>query len=211
MGNLFLSVLDKKRKDLLKKLVFLKSYGFYLAGGTALALQMGHRASLDFDFYSQKNFEPLSLREKFDKRFKKVKEIHVAKDTLILDVEGIELSFFKYPYKLINPCLKLEEVDIASMEDIASMKILAISQRGIRRDFIDIYFLIQKFGLKKIIELTKEKYPMFNIYVGLQGLTYFKDADEDLEEERFRLFKKISWERIKKHIIKEVNKVRSKL
>lgn len=211
MGNLFLSVLDKKRKDLLKKLVFLKSYGFYLAGGTALALQMGHRASLDFDFYSQKNFEPLSLREKFDKRFKKVKEIHVAKDTLILDVEGIELSFFKYPYKLINPCLKLEEVDVASMEDIASMKILAISQRGIRRDFIDIYFLIQKFGLKKIIELTKEKYPMFNIYVGLQGLTYFKDADEDLEEERFRLFKKISWERIKKHIIKEVNKVRSKL
>ena len=189
----------------------MKNYGFYLAGGTALALQMGHRASLDFDFYTQKNFEPLRLREKFDKRFKKVIEIHVAKDTLILDVEGIEVSFFKYPYKLINPCLKLEEVDIASMEDIASMKILAISQRGIRRDFIDIYFLIQKFGLKKIIELTKEKYPMFNIYVGLQGLTYFKDADEDLEEERFRLFKKISWEGIKKHIIKEVNKVRSQL
>jgi len=176
-----------------------------------LALQIGHRTSLDFDFYTQKKFDPPRLREEFDKRFKKVREIHVAEGTLILDVEGMELSFFKYPYKLVKPCLKLEEVTMASMEDIAAMKILAISQRGLRRDFIDIYFLIQKFGLKKIIEFTKEKYSMFNIYVGLQGLTYFKDADEDVEEKRFRLLKEINWERIKNYIIKEVNKVRFQL
>ena len=176
-----------------------------------MALQIGHRTSLDFDFYTQKKFDPLMLREEFDKRFKKVREIHVAEGTLILDVEGMELSFFKYPYKLVKPCLKLEEVTMASMEDIAAMKILAISQRGLRRDFIDIYFLIQKFGLKKIIEFTKEKYSMFNIYVGLQGLTYFKDADEDVEEKRFRLLKEINWERIKNYIIKEVNKVRFQL
>ncbi len=211
MENLFLSVLDKKRKDLLNKLGFLKDYGFYLAGGTSLALQIGHRTSLDFDFYTKKEFEPPRLREEFDKRFKKVREIHVAEGTLILDIEGIELSFFKYPYKLVKPCLKLEDVNLASVEDIAAMKILAISQRGKRRDFIDIYFLIQKFGLKKIMELTKEKYSMFNIYVGLQGLSYFKDADEDLEVDRFRLFEKISWGKIKNYIVKEVNEVRFQL
>jgi len=211
MKNLFLSVLDKKRKDLLNKLGFLKDYGFYLAGGTSLALQIGHRTSLDFDFYTKKEFEPPRLREEFDKRFKKVREIHVAEGTLILDIEGIELSFFKYPYKLVKPCLKLEDVNLASVEDIAAMKILAISQRGKRRDFIDIYFLIQKFGLKKIMELTKEKYSMFNIYVGLQGLSYFKDADEDLEVDRFRLFEKISWGKIKNYIVKEVNEERFQL
>ena len=211
MENLFLSVLDKKRKDLLNKLGFLKDYGFYLAGGTSLALQIGHRTSLDFDFYTKKEFEPPRLREEFDKRFKKVREIHVAEGTLILDIEGIELSFFKYPYKLVKPCLKLEDVNLASVEDIAAMKILAISQRGKRRDFIDIYFLIQKFGLKKIMELTKEKYSMFNIYVGLQGLSYFKDADEDLEVDRFRLFEKISWGKIKNYIAKEVSEERFQL
>jgi hypothetical protein len=211
MENLFLSVLDKKRKDLLNKLGFLKDYGFYLAGGTSLALQIGHRTSLDFDFYTKKEFEPPRLREEFDKRFKKVREIHVAEGTLILDVEGIELSFFKYPYKLVKPCLKLEDVNLASVEDIAAMKILAISQRGKRRDFIGIYFLIQKFGLKKIMELTKEKYSMFNIYVGLQGLSYFKDADEDLEVDRFRLFEKISWGKIKNYIVKEVSEERFQL
>ena len=211
MENLFLSVLDKKRKDLLSKLGFLKDYGFYLAGGTSLALQIGHRTSLDFDFYTKKEFEPPRLREEFDKRFKKVREIHVAEGTLILDIEGIELSFFKYPYKLVKPCLKLENVNLTSVEDIAAMKILTISQRGKRRDFIDIYFLIQKFGLKKIMELTKEKYSMFNIYVGLQGLSYFKDADEDLEVDRFRLFEKISWGKIKNYIVKEVNEVRFQL
>jgi hypothetical protein len=211
MENLFLSVLDKKRKDLLNKLGFLKDYGFYLAGGTSLALQIGHRTSLDFDFYTKKEFEPPRLREEFDKRFKKVREIHVAEGTLILDIEGIELSFFKYPYKLVKPCLKLEDVNLASVEDIAAMKILAISQRGKRRDFIGIYFLIQKFGLKKIMELTKEKYSMFNIYVGLQGLSYFKDADEDLEVDRFRLFEKISWGKIKNYIVKEVSEERFQL
>jgi len=209
MNNLFLSVLDKKRMALFNKLGFLKDYGFYLAGGTSLALQIGHRTSLDFDFYSKKEFEPQRLREEFDKRFKKVREIHVARGTLILDIEGIELSFFEYPYKLLKSCSKLEEVNLASLEDIAAMKILAVSQRGRRRDFIDIYFLIQKFGLKKILELTKKKYSMFNIYVGLQGLSYFKDADEDLEIERFMLFEKINWRKIKNHIIKEVNEVRS--
>lgn len=208
---MFLSILDKKRAELLRKLGFLEKYRFYLAGGTALALQIKHRISLDFDFYTEQTFNPRKLREEFDEIFRKVHEIYVAEDTLGLEVDGIRISFFRYPYPLIRPLQKVENIYVASLEDIAAMKIIAISQRGIKRDFIDIYFLIKKFGLKKIIKFTKEKYPMFNIYVGLQGLVYFKDADEDLEKTRFRLLKNLNWSDVKNYILKEVKKVKNLL
>jgi len=195
----------------LKKLGFIEKYGFYLAGGTALALQIGHRDSLDFDFYTEKKFDSQKLREEFDKRFEKVQEIYIAEGTLGLEVDGIGVSFFKYPYPLIRPLEKMESIYLASKEDIAAMKIIAISQRGKRRDFIDIYFLLTEFGLKKIIEFIKEKYPMFNIYVGLQGLVYFKDADEDPEKGRFRLLKEVQWEGMKDYILKETNKIKNLL
>ncbi len=204
-------ILDKKRIGLLKKLGFIEKYGFYLAGGTALALQIGHRDSLDFDFYTEKKFDSQKLREEFDKRFEKVQEIYIAEGTLGLEVDGIGVSFFKYPYPLIRPLEKMESICLASKEDIAAMKIIAISQRGKRRDFVDIYFLITEFGLEKIIEFVKEKYPMFNIYVGLQGLVYFKDADEDPEKGRFRLLKEVEWEGVKDYILKETNKIKNLL
>ena len=200
-----LEILDPKRKKVLSKLGFLNKLGFYMAGGTALALQIGHRTSLDFDFYTEKRFDARKLREQFDKKFKKVQEIYIAEDTLGLDADGIKMSFFRYSYRLIRSYVRMEDICLASKEDIAAMKILAISQRGKRRDFIDIYFLIKEFGLREIIEFTKEKYQMFNIYVGLQGLLYFKDADEDSEKQRFKMLQKADWWRIKKYIIREVN------
>lgn len=202
---MYLSVLSSKQISLLKKLKFLKKYKFYLAGGTALALQIRHRTSLDFDFYTKKQFNSRKLREEFDKHFKKVEEIYLAEDTLGLDVWGIRISFFRYPYRLIRFQKELEGINLASVEDIAAMKIISISQRGKKRDFIDIYFLIKEFDLSKIIKFVQEKYPMFNIYVGLQGLTYFKDADEDPEKERFRLLKEVDWKEIKKFIVSKVN------
>ncbi len=209
MGEIYFSILSSRQIKLLKKLEFLKERSFYLAGGTALALQIGHRTSLDFDFYTEKEFDSRKLREEFDKRFKEVQEIYIAEDTLGLSVDGIGVSFFRYSYPLIKPLREAEGIFLASIEDIAAMKILAISQRGRKRDFIDIFFLIKEFSLKQIIEFIKEKYPMFNIYVGLQGLTYFKDADEDPEKSRCRLLKKVRWGETKKFIIKEVNKLKS--
>jgi len=91
---MYLSVLNRKQKELLKKLGFLKKYGFYLAGGTALALQIGHWTSLDFDFYTKKKFNSQRLREKFDKKFKTVQEIYIAEDTLGLSVEDTGGKFF---------------------------------------------------------------------------------------------------------------------
>ena len=200
-----LEILDSKRKEFLPRLGFLKDQGFYMAGGTALALQIGHRTSLDFDFYTDKKFDTRKLREQFDAEFQKSQEIYVAQDSLEIDANGIKMSFFWYPYKLIRPALRIEKVLLASKEDIAAMKILAISQRGKRRDFVDIYFLIKEFGLEQIMKFAREKYPAFNIYVGLQGLVYFQDADNDSDKSQLVMLQKPDWKEIKKYLAKEAN------
>jgi len=208
---MFPSILNREQESLLEQLGFLKKYGFYLAGGTALALQIGHRTSLDFDFYTEKSFDSLRLKEEFDKKFRKVQEVYVAEDTLGLDVNGVKMNFFRYGYKLLKPLQQFKEIRLVSLEDISAMKIIAISQRGKMRDFIDIYFLIKEFGLERVIDFTRRKYPNFNIYVGLQGLTYFKDAETNKEVGRLALIQEVSWKELKKFIIKEVNKYTTNL
>ncbi len=206
------TVLDKKRLGMIKQLDFLDRYNFYLAGGTGLAMQIYHRTSLDFDFYCRDKFDAFVLRKEFEERFVRVIETQIAEDTLLLEVDGVQASFFKYDYPLIRKAKKVGGIDVASIEDIAAMKIIAITQRGKRRDFIDIYFLMKTLGLKQILELTVEKYPMFNVYVGLQGLIYFADAEKNTEYEQTRFVlvkgKNPSWGEMKEYITAEVKLIR---
>ena len=200
-----LKILGQKRLNILKKLKFLKDYHFYLAGGTALALELGHRISLDFDFYIEGELDPETLLQDFQKHFKNVQLIREAKNTLILSIDNIEVSLFSYPYPLISSLIKIPEVNLASMEDICAMKIVAIIQRGTKRDFIDIYFLTKRFGLERIFALTQKKYKgLFNKYLALQALTYFTDADKERDEQRAKTLIGISWDEIKKELIKRV-------
>jgi len=203
---MFLSILSRKQLKLLEQLGFLKKHGFYLAGGTALALQIGHRTSLDFDFYIPKSFDSAKLYSILEKRFKKVILLEKDKDTLIVKINDIIVSFFKYKYPLIKPLIEEGNFPpLASKEDIAAMKILAISDRGLRRDFIDIYFLLHEFSLKEIFDFVLKKYPNFNIYVALRGLTYFIDAEKN-QTRKLYLFSYVSWAKIKEFIINEVRK-----
>ena len=203
---MFLSILSRKQIKLLEQLGFLKKYGFYLAGGTALALQVGHRTSLDFDFYTKKSFDSKKLQHLLEKEFGKTILLQKDEDTLIVKINDMIASFFKYPYPLIFPLIKQKEFPpIASEEDIAAMKIIAVSDRGVKRDFIDIYFLLQEFSLKKIFVFVKKKYPNFNIYVALQGLTYFVDADRT-QTRRLHLFYSVSWSKVKKFLMNEVKR-----
>jgi len=206
-----LKILGQKRLNILKKLKFLKDYHFYLAGGTALALELGHRISLDFDFYIEGELDPETLLQDFQKHFKNVQLIREAKNTLILSIDNIEVSLFSYPYPLISPLIKIPEVNLASMEDICAMKIVAIIQRGTKRDFIDIYFLTKRFGLERIFALTQKKYKgLFNKYLALQALTYFTDADKEKDEQRAKTLIGISWDEIKKELIKIVEDFRKR-
>ncbi len=203
---MFLSILSRKQVKLLEQLGFLKKYGFYLAGGTALTLQIGHRTSLDFDFYTKKSFDSKKLQRLLEKKFEKTILLQKDEDTLIVKINDVIVSFFKYPYPLIFPLIKQKEFPpIASKKDIAAMKIIAVSDRGVKRDFIDIYFLLQEFSLKKIFAFAKKKYPNFNIYVALRGLTYFVDADRT-QTRRLYLFYSVSWNKVKRFLMNEVKK-----
>jgi len=203
---MFPSILSRKQINLIEQFDFLKNYGFYLAGGTALAIQVGYRTSLDFDFYTKKSFDSKKLQRLLEKKFKKTILLQKDEDTLIVKINDIAVSFFKYSYPLIFSLIKQGKfLPMASKEDIAAMKIVAVSDRGAKRDFIDIYFLLQEFSLQKILSFVKKKYPNFNIYVALRGLTYFVDADKK-QTRKLYLFYNVSWNKIKKFLIDEVKK-----
>lgn len=90
-----------------------------------------------------------------------------------------ELNFFKYDYKLLKPLIKTEYFDIASFEDIACMKLISVAQRTAERDYIDLYFILQKMSLKELMPMCQEKYPMFNESNILRGLNYIGDVERE--------------------------------
>ncbi len=205
MSMMHMEILDARRKKLLPRFGSLNRYGFYLAGGTALALQIGHRTSLDFDFYTKKDFDPEVLLKKLEANFEEVVLLQKDKGTLIVTVDKVAASFFRYQYRLLKPLVKADGAKLASKEDIAAMKILAVTGRGTERDFIDLYFLLREFSLEEILKFTKKKYPEFNIYVGLRSLTYFADA-EKRQTRKLRMLQPVSWNEVKKRIVDEVKR-----
>lgn len=207
-------VLNWNEKKILKNVSLLTKYGIYLAGGTALALHFGHRTSRDLDFYTPEHFSPEKLYRDFKMAFKKEKisEIDIAEDTLKFKINITDLSFFRYPYSLICDLIPFYSVKLASPEDIMAMKIEAIVTRGLKRDFVDIYFGIKKYGVKGLLNFYKEKFPeTFNEYKCLTALTYFEDA-EKIEQGRKRiyLYSNVTWREIKKFISEEVKKLQLK-
>ncbi|MCK5460326.1 nucleotidyl transferase AbiEii/AbiGii toxin family protein [Candidatus Parcubacteria bacterium] len=207
MPKIYLNILNNERLKLFKQFGFVNELKMYLAGGTALALQIGHRTSVDFDFYTLKKIKKGELKQIFKADLKdyKLKVVRDIDNTFEISINNIYLSCFYYPYELIKKEIIAEGVKMASIEDIAAMKIVAISQRGKKRDFIDIYYLIKLFGLSRILTLTKKKYSEFDIYNGLRGLLYFQDADNDSEISRIKIFdKNLKWRNVKEFIKKEV-------
>lgn len=210
-ATLYWEILDKKRIALLPKLRFLKDAGFYLAGGTALALQIKHRTSVDFDFYSENDFDSQKIHQLFQSQnSSKLLVDTITENTLIVEIDNISISLFTYKYPMIKPFIISDELRLASLEDIAAMKLIAIIQRGVKRDFIDLYFLSMLFGLGKIINLTNKKYAGFNKYLSCQALAYFNDAEDDKKQKReLKMITPVKWEDVKKYFLHEVNKLKT--
>ena len=198
-------ILSANQLNILKKLNFLPS-GMYLAGGTALALQLGHRTSLDLDFYTKSHFDGNALLGQFRKKFSRVTISRNLKDTLIVDIEGVSFSAFYYQYDLLKPTSLYTTIQVASVEDIAAMKMTAVSMRGKSRDFIDVYYLLRKFSLKEILAFTLKKYPMYQSMAILKGLIYFEDADSEEDVKRgIRIFdRNFDWQSVKREITSKV-------
>lgn len=204
-----LDILSRAQRSLLPKLGWLKRQGSYMAGRTGLALQLGHRTSLDFDFYSPVGFDSERVLVRMEQAVGDVKLVQAEKDTLVCRCRGVMTSLFAYPYPLLRPLVDAGEVLIASLDDIAAMKMVAIVQRGTRRDFVDCYFLMKNLGLGVMLDLTERKYHTFDRYVALRALVYFDDADKErLALRNTKMREWVSWPTVKRQIVEQVRKIR---
>lgn len=176
---------------------------FYLAGGTALALLLGHRISVDLDFFCIENFSTREIAERLAKKG----HLEVSSEdegAFNGSLDGVKISFFRYPYKLLFPKQKYQGVDLSDERDIAAMKILAISGRGGKKDFVDLFVLLKKYSLGDILSFFGEKYKEYNYNILhiLKSLVYFFDADSDPEPV---CLKPIIWSEVKASIKKTVD------
>jgi predicted nucleotidyltransferase component of viral defense system len=183
---------------------------FYLAGGTGLALMLGHRLSRDFDFFSPGLFNEDELIQKIQSLLD-FTIVAKSEHTLHLIVKEIKLTFIGYNYPLLFQThrYKLEtgvDIEVADERDIACMKISAVSSRGTKRDFVDLYMVAQMYNLSELFALFKRKFsltPYNNIHI-LKSLTYFADAELDPMPE---MLVPISWDSVKQFFTSEALKL----
>ncbi|MPZ18294.1 MAG: hypothetical protein GEV06_10330 [Luteitalea sp.] len=154
--------------------------GFYLAGGTGVALQYGHRRSVDLDLFREAEFDSAVLRDRLRGQ-KGLARVALAQGTAHLTLHGVKVSFLHYPYPLLFPLRLYGNVEVADPRDIACMKIEAIASRGVRRDFVDLYVVAQEYGLRELFESFAKKYAAVSYSRThiLKALTYFRDAEEE--------------------------------
>lgn len=176
---------------------------FLLVGGTALALQLGHRTSTDIDLFTQLRFDVESLLLQIQSDYK-ISIRSRMPHALLLDIESVKTDFVFQPSVLIEPQVITEGIKMASLLEIAAMKIGAITARGRKRDFIDLFCLLDKYSLKEILSAFLRKYPQATMELAMRSLFYFEDANDDLEP---RCFFAYDWSSIKDKIRKEAQKV----
>lgn len=149
-----------------------------LVGGTALALQLGHRTSVDLDFFGRINADSEELRDIL-REVGRVEVASVSKNINIFWINGVKVDMVNYPYPWLDLPIVEDGVRLASLNDIAAMKVSAIVNRGTKKDFIDLYTLLQHFALDEILDMYSRKYSDGSLFIVMKSLTYFDDAETD--------------------------------
>jgi len=169
-----------------------------LVGGTALALQLGHRNSVDLDLFGviDKTQDQISDELKA-KGFDVNHPERESKMIKLLVVNGVKVDIVGGHREWLNPPIEIEGVRMASLQDIAAMRLHAITGRGRKKDFIDLYFLLQHFSLEQIVEFYVKKYPQNSLFIVIRSLSYFKDAESDPMPD---MFIDVGWEEMKSTI-----------
>lgn len=197
---LHFETVDSSTLELLNKIMAEPLFSsLRLVGGTAMALQTGHRKSIDLDFFGTLSFEETELIDTVSS-MGTVTWLNKLKNIKSILINGIKVDFVNYSY----PWLSLPEVEgnirLANKRDIAAMMLAAITGRGAKKDFTDLYYLLKEFSLDEMIKLYEEKYADGSAFMVLKSLVYFEDAEED---EMPEMLMPASWKTIKQTIIQK--------
>jgi len=201
-------VLDETRfRDLERVVAHPDMKGFYLAGGTGLALEEGHRRSVDLDFFHESPEGEIPSMTGFRRDLLKGGIRSEEKGTLHAEIGGTHLSLLATPYRLVRRPVEFDRLVIAHPVDIGLMKLAAIVQRGSKRDFIDLACILDRhISLGRLLGLARRKYPEPRDFAvqALRALVYFDDAEK--EGLPVLLDHHYSWERVKPFIEAETRK-----
>ncbi len=163
--------------ELLKKLMKLPGLdNFYLVGGTALALRIGHRISVDLDLFSHVEFSTQELISEIE-LLGSMKIIGEARNILNVVIDGVEVDIIRHNYPLLEEIEIIDGLRLISKKDIAAMKLSAIARRGSKKDFYDVYFILQEFSIEELFEFYKLKYKSREMFHLVKSLVYFGEAD----------------------------------
>ncbi len=182
---------------------------FYLVGGTALALQLGHRISVDLDLFTNSDFETNevieNLRNELDLQIVMQKEFN----SMIINArkhktqnDFVKIDFVKYAYPLLSEIQEFDKIRFLSQDDIIPMKLSAIANRGAKKDFYDIYELLKNYNLPKMLNFFTKKYPEIGQFHILKSLIYFDDAENQFDPISLN---NTDWQIVKETIEKQVN------
>ncbi len=194
-------------KDLMQK-PYLQD--FRLVGGTSLSLQIGHRISVDLDMFCNEPFDSGELKSLLADDFASVLVTLERTNTLTTTINEVKTDcrpvvFIRFKYGFSYPTLIEDEIRLANIKDIAPMKLDAISGRGKKKDFFDLYFLLQIFTLTDLLEFYQAKYQHTTLFHVIKSINYFEEAE--VEADPLVFDKKITWAKVKKAISKEVQKL----
>ena len=171
---------------------------FYLAGGTALALQLGHRCSIDLDFFSATQEDVPALIEPLRQALKDFSPIlsDSSWGNLIFLANNVRVGFFGYGYELVEPLSQAEGIALASVEDIGLMKLDALLSRASRKDFHDLYIICQRMTLRELLDLAPRKYPSVRDFEAqvTRHMLMFERAEQ---ETPVPLIEQVAWQTVK--------------
>uniref|UniRef100_UPI004048E5C0 nucleotidyl transferase AbiEii/AbiGii toxin family protein n=2 Tax=Roseivirga sp. TaxID=1964215 RepID=UPI004048E5C0 len=189
--------------ELLRRLLSLEPFkDFALAGGTALALQYGHRISVDLDLFIGSSFNTEEALQSIKEAKPSYQIIGQGKNTLNLVIEGVKVDFLSHQYPQLSEQIDLDGIRFMSVKDIAAMKLSAMAQRGSKKDFFDVDELLKHFSLRELISFYSMKYNEQNLFYLLKSLTYFQDAEVEPDP---KVLNGVSWGDVKSNLIRAAN------
>jgi hypothetical protein len=197
---LFYPTIDTSTLELLIKLLGLPLFkDMRLAGGTSLALQLGHRRSVDLDLFGTLQTDELTLSAQLAV-FEKITWLKKSSNINIFSINEVKVDFVNYSYPWMEEVKVEDGLRLAGLKDIAAMKLAAVTGRGTKKDFIDIYFLLQQYPLKEMMNFYNKKYADGSDFLVLKSLTYFEDAEQEQEPV---MLTNINWKTIKETVLQK--------